>query len=1079
MYTQRLRYCFLFLTSLWCAHLVLGQAATGTIYGTVVDSTGAAAPGATVNIVNTGTNQPRVTTSDEAGQFAASLLQAGKYRVNVQKAGFNPFIQENITLDADTTVQVTATLQVQGTRQTVTVSANASMVQTEQTSLTQVIDQARIEDLPLNGRNVLQLMSLGNGSSLNNATEGALVQVSTFANGNYASPISINGARSNQSNYLYDNEDNNEGYENLNEPFPNPDSIQEFTIQSSTFDAQYGRGIGGVVNVITKSGTNQFHGTAFDFLRNYDLNARNFFSGLDSLRRNQFGGSAGGPVIIPHLYNGKDKTFVFGSYQGTRQSSAVPEATTLGPDMAMVQGNLSEFLGPDGQGTILDPTTGNPFPGNIIPANRFDPVSKALLAYLPVANQPNRLYQFAEPPSIFDDDQVVFRADQQVSDKQHFFARYFWLGTNIPWGLIPHNLYYVNTGQYGTIQNLALNDTYIFTPTILNQIGIGYHRETPKATPPPGQLSYTALGANVLTPNNPSLLLDINNLNAGLSNGIGYYTPQETYQINDNATLVIGKQSIRFGGELKRLRFDVESYYLSGGSATFSGSLTSVPGKASAGNAWAEFLLGDLSTWQQQSFWAERVYLWSPTLYAQDNIRLTSKLTVNGGIRWEPRPAYSVNQGKETTFIPGLQSTRYPNAPKGIVFPGDPGVGSNVIASRLANFAPRVGVAYELAPRTVIRAAYGIFFDQQVIWDNNYVASNPPFVSKASCGPPCPGPLSSPLGSAPPFNPIPTNAGPSATFPLYNAWTVPGHSMVSPYSQGWNATVERQITANDLIRISYVGNVASHLYDDMAVNIPVYIPGQSSGSNENQRRPYQPIGALAQTESIGTSNYNGLQLIAQHRYSYGLNLQANYTWAKAIDTASQEANVLCPDNLARCRGVSDYNISNRFVFSGTLEHPQFAKWNNFVARNVFGGWQSNIIFTAQSGPPFTVLCPDDNSLTGIGTDFCDRVPGVSPSVNNRSRREWYNPSAFRPNAIGTFGDEGRNTLVGPAYMDIDYSLFKSFPIERAKLQIRGEAFNVLNHTNLNIPSNNFFSNPGLITSSNPARILQVAAKIIF
>lgn len=332
------------------------------------------------------------------------------------------------------------------------------MVQTEQTCLTQVVDQRRIEDLPLNGRNILQLMTLANGvSNVNTREGGAIIETQTFANGNYASPISIDGSRPNQTNYLYDNEDNNDTFQNINEPFPNPDSIQEFTMQTSTFDAQYGRGIGGEVNVITKSGTNQFHGTAFEFLRNYDMNARNYFSGLDSLKRNQFGGSLGGPII-------KNKTFLFGSYQGTRQSNATPGATNNAPDAAMAAGDVSEFLGSTGQGTVIDPTTGLPFPGNIIPQNRWDPVSKALLAYMPIANRPNRLYRYATPASIFDDNQIVLRGDQHIGDKQHFFARYFRLGMNIPFGEIPNNIYYINLGQKGTIQSLApQRHVHIFT----------------------------------------------------------------------------------------------------------------------------------------------------------------------------------------------------------------------------------------------------------------------------------------------------------------------------------------------------------------------------------------------------------------------------------------------------------------------------------------------------------------------------------------------------------------------------------------------------------------------------------------
>lgn len=1093
MLLQRLRCCFLVAAAFFCAQQLFAQASTGTIYGTVTDSSGAAVADARVVVVNTGTSQERPVTTNGSGQFTVPLLPVGHYRVRVEKTGFNPFVQENITLDADSSVQIPAILQVGTASQTVTVSANASLLQTEQTNLVQVVDQRRIEDLPLNGRNVLSLMAINAGTSLESTTEGPLVEINTFGSGSvggggtpYAVPISVNGSRANQTNYLLDNEDNNESFENLNEPFPDPDAVQEFTMQTSTFDAQYGRGSGGVVNVVTNSGTNELHGTAFDFLRNYDMNAANYFTGLDAIKRNQFGASIGGPVYIPHLYHGKNKTFFFFSYQGTRQTAAVPaQRFCCAPSAAEEQGNFSSFVQPNGTGIIYDPLTHQPFPGNIIPESRWDPTSKALLAYLPVANLPNGFYQFSTPAVTVNDNQVLARVDENISDTQRLMIRYFYLGEFRSWGEIPNNLYYINAGQSGPAQSAALDHTWTISPRLVNEFGLAYHMENPSAVPPPGQLSYTKLGAyGVISPGDPSIILGINDVSGFLWNSIGYTAPQSNYQISDDVSFTSGKHTLKFGFEARKFRMALASYYLSGGNAQFSGGLTSLPGKSNAANAFGEFLLGDLSSWLQQSYWTETLYQWYYAAYAQDDIRLTPKLTLNLGLRWDPQLGYTEKNNKILTFIPGQQSTLYPNAPLGILYAGDPQVGDQVIPNNWKNFAPRVGLAYQVTPKTVVRAAFGIFYDRMVMGENNRAASGAPFVSQATCAP-CPGPLSNPLGGPTPFDPVPVTLSSSYVFPAYTGWgDVPAHNSVTPYVESWNFTVEHQLAANLLLRASYAGNESHHLYDGQDINLPVYIPGASTVANENQRRPYQPIGQLNLDNSIGNANYNALQVVAEQRYSHGFTLNSNFTWSKSIDTQSTQAQV-CPWNLNACRGPSDFDVEYRFLLSGVIQHPELRNWNWF-AREVLGGWQSNLIFTAQSGAPFTVWCPDDNSLSGVGNDngvgdFCDRVSGVPVYPSTQTLTQWFNPAAFQPNAVGTFGDEGRNTLRNPGWWNLDYSLFKNFAItERAKIQLRGEAFNVFNHPTFSFgPNVSLFSAPGIFSYARDPRILQVAAKIIF
>ena len=364
----------------------LSAQATATIHGTVYDASGAVVPGAAVTATNINTSLTRQLEADQSGQFIIPLLPVGEYRVHVEKPGFTAFNQTGIRLQVNTDVEVNAKLEPRSTTEQITVTADATLVQTATSSLVQVIDEKRVTELPLNGRNVLQLMGLNAGIS-DRGSSGGTIQVNTLGGTQYQNPVSINGSRGNATNFLLDGADHNDLYTNIAEAYPNPDAVQEFSIQSSTFDAQYGRGVGGVVNVITRAGTNEVHGTVFEFLRNYKLNAANFFSGRDALKRNQFGFTLGGPVYLPKIYNGRNRTFIFGSYQGTRNRTATPGALRTTPSDAMKGGDFSAFLGADGGGRIRDPDApGQYFPNNQIPPSRFDPVSAKLARVHAVLN---------------------------------------------------------------------------------------------------------------------------------------------------------------------------------------------------------------------------------------------------------------------------------------------------------------------------------------------------------------------------------------------------------------------------------------------------------------------------------------------------------------------------------------------------------------------------------------------------------------------------------------------------------------------------------------------------------------------
>lgn len=1060
--------------------------ATGTIHGTAFDSSGAAVPEVSVTAMNVNTNQSRKVVADSVGQYAIPLLPVGDYNVSVEKEGFAPYLQTGIKLQVSTDVEVNARLEVKAAAEHVIVRENTTLVQTTTSALVQVVDERRIADLPLNGRNVLQLMALNSGVSDRGAA-GGTIQTNTLGNGQFQVPASINGSRGNATNYLMDNADNNDGFTNIAEAFPNPDAVQEFSIQSSSFDAQYGRGVGGVVNVVTRSGTNQLHGTAFDFLRNNKMNAGNFFSGRDALKRNQFGVTAGGPVLIPKFYNGKDRTFIFGAYQGTRTRIATPGVLRTAPSEAMKQGDLSAFLRPDGTGAIHDPTAPTQyFPGNRIPISRFDPVSAKILSYLPSSSDPNYQLRFGTPTRRIDDDQLTLRLDHSLSDRQRISTRYFLTSFNRPWSFIPSNLLYVDAGQFGHAHNLTVNHTYAL-PRVLNDLSFTFHGSTPTAAPPADlDVSFEKLGARVkAVPGFPTMDLGISNW-SGIGLGLGYYNGQRTFQIADNVAYATGRQSLRFGVDYKNHLLDKSSFFLTGGNAQFTGQLLSDPGRVNAGNAFGEFLLGKLASWRQQSFWSESLSTHMFALYVQDDFRVSQKLTVNLGLRWDPKFDSHEKTGKRATFEAGRQSTVFPNAPPGMLFPGDKGYESSIVPRDWNNLAPRVGFAWQLRPRTVIRGAYGIFYDQLMGISNNRGASAEPFIRQSLLN--AQGTLANPYGSAAPLDPSGFQPTRDFLFGQYGTWAIPSKLMVAGYMQNWNLIVERQFRSDIVLRAGYVGSKGVHLLHSPEVNPAIYGPG-ASAANYNQRRRYQPIAGIQLGRSDSWSKYHSMQLTLQKRYSRGFTVLANYTWSKSVDITSYgsiEGNTTGPDpfNFNNNRGLSDFDTRHRLVVSGIWELPKLKHWYP-VARTVLGDWQSNFIFTAQTGTPFTVNSGVDNALTNVGSNFADltgvdwRIPG------GRSRaaeiEQYFNKAAFRVNAVGTIGTGRRNQLTSPGAWNADCSLFKSFhATERIRLQLRGEFFNLFNHTRLGVPNATVTSPQfGRITSSYEPRIVQVAAKVIF
>ncbi len=1063
----------------------LDAQATGTIHGTAFDASGAVVPDVVVTATNVNTNLARRVTSDSVGQYVIPLLPVGDYSVRVERPGFASFLQTGIRLQVNTDVEVNARLELRATAEQVMVNANTTLVQTTTSALVQVVDERRIADLPLNGRNVLQLMALNAGIA-DRGAQGGTIQVNTFGNGQFHVPVSINGSRGNATNFLLDNADNNDGFTNIAEPYPNPDAVQEFSIQSSSFDAQYGRGVGGVVNIVTRSGTNQIHGTAFDYLRNNKLNAGNFFSGKDALKRNQYGATFGGPVILPKLYNGKDRTFIFAAYQGTRQRVATPGLLRTAPSEAMKQGDLSAWLRPDGTGAIHDPSAPTQyFPGNRIPASRFDPVSAKVLGYIPSTADPTFQLRFGTPTRKIDDDQMTLRLDHSFSDRQRVSARYFLTSFDRPWVFIPTNLLFVENGQYGHAHSITVNHTYGLA-RFLNDLSYTFHGSTPTSAPPADlNVSFEALGARVKTvPGFPTMDLGISNWSA-IGLGLGYYNGQRTHQVTENVSYASGRHNLRFGVDYRNHLLDKSSFFLTGGNAQFTGQLLSDPGKVNAGNSFGEFLLGRLGSWRQQSFWSEFLYTNIFALYVQDDFRVNQKLTLNLGLRWDPKFDSYESSGKRATFEAGRQSTRFPGAPAGMMFAADPGYEGSIVPNDWNNMAPRAGFAWQVRPRTVIRGAYGIFYDQLMGISNNRGASAEPFIRQSLLN--AQGTLANPYGTAAPLDPSAVTASKDFVFSQFGTWAIPSKLMVTGYMQNWNFVIERQLR-DVVLRAGYVGSKGVHLLHSPEVNPAIYGPG-ATAANYNQRRRYQPIAGIQLGRSDAWSKYHSLQLTMQKRYSRGFTVLANYTWSKSVDPTSYgsiEGSTSGPNpfNFNDNRGLSDFDIRHRLVVSGIWELPKLKQWNA-LARTILGDWQSNYIFSAQTGTPFTVISGVDNALMNTGNNFADLTGTDWRLPDGRSRNDqivqYFSTAAFRVNAVGTIGTGRRNQLTSPGFWNADYSLFKTFNLaERFRFQLRGEFFNLFNHTRLGTPNNTVTSPQfGRITTAADPRIVQVAAKLIF
>jgi outer membrane receptor protein involved in Fe transport len=1083
------------------------QQITGNIRGTVTDPTGAVIRDAAVTARQEETGLSRSATSDRNGSYVLLELPTGHYRLQVTAKGFQEYAQDGITLNVNETASVSPHLAIGSEKEQVLVSADAELIEPTVTSMGKVVQQRELEDLPLNGRNFSQLGLLQPG--VVPLTPGIAEAGGSLRNGQ---AYAVNGQRPESNNFLIDGANNFNGIDGGFVLKPPVDAISEFRIITHNANAEFGDALGSTTNIITRSGTNHVHGTLWEFLRNDAVDANNYFAQTkEPLKQNQFGASVGAPVK-------KDKTFIFGFYEGFRNRQGETALTTV-PSLRQRTGDFSELClegftagfcnNPAHQ--LFNVFANAPYPNNQVPQGEFSSVSQNLLSFFPLPNAGTNLFSTTQTLSNTTD-QFGIKVDHYLNPRDTLNFRYMFNQLSQLDPLSPGGASVPGfpVGEDQRAQNFVAEETHTFSPSLIavlrfsflrNKFLFGEHEnhESPSslgfqfkpsldiaAGPPFIQVNgYSTVGDPITGPRN---------------------TYEDVFDYSGSLSWVRGKHELKFGGGYQRQQINVLQGIATNGFFVFAPFPVT--------DAFASFLTGQPVVFLQGiGDFSRGIRGDNANWYVQDTYKVTSRLTINAGLRYELPEPYTEIHNRQSLFEPGKKSQVLPNAPVGLVYPGDSGVSAGLIPTDLEAFAPRFGIAWDPTGggKLLITSAYGIFYEPY------YTGQGGPLQAPISAPPYLGTPQVSLPDFADPFNGNPPAPG-TFSKPLTNLTLSP--TLTLPYAQDWDLNIQQSFGSDWLFEIGYVGTKGTRLPRFIEANPAVFIPGTvdgqpiSNSSNADQRRLYSgctladspgscQFSSTGEIASIANSSYNALEASLRKRFGHGLSFLASYTWSKAIDDVSSfnitgsaakpvaGENDLAqnPFNLAAERGVSLFDARNRFVGSYEWALPFWNHAQNWYQWGL-GGWKLDGIATLMSGTPFTVFDSNDVSAQGSApeiTGFSAQRPNLVGNPNNgpRTVNAWLNTDAFLrldPTAnAGQFGTERRNVNIGPAYADWDFAALKNFKVTESKqLQFRAELFDVLNRTNFRLPDSDI-SSPTFnhILAAEAPRQVQFALKFMF
>ncbi|MGH9661700.1 MAG: TonB-dependent receptor domain-containing protein [Bryobacteraceae bacterium] len=1047
-----------------------GQGGESTqILGIVVDSSGAVVPGVAITATHVATGQVRRVTTGESGTYVFALMAPGEHTVRAEKDGFKTDVRTGLLLQLNQKARVDFQLQVGAVSESVEVSARGVILNTDDATLGNVVEQRRIVDLPLNGRNFANLAGLMPG-----VIKGISSNTNQYGRRDTAIAISANGMRENQGQVLYDGVNTAWNINNATFFKASIEAIQEFKVHAGAYSAEYGHNAGAQVEILTRPGTNQPHGALFEFVRNDNFDARNYFRprplSKDILQRNQFGFVLSGPVWIPKVYNGRDKTFWMVNYEGQREKQEVASVASVVP-VAFRSGNFSTLTAP-----LRDPLGGT-FAGNIIPDSRISPISKRYLDIHPLPNLPGIGTNLAGVEQQLNNiNQLFARGDHNLGANDRLFVRVATFRYNFP--TIPIN-YFSTVDSRITANNAVLSHTHVFSPTVINEAKLGFNRNWILRKNPRTNTDFdpesvglrgirAGAGAGQSRPLSPletgfTPMAISGYLTMGDGGLLPDFNVSETWQIVDSITWTRGVHTFKTGIDIRRKRMDRAGANVPRGQFQFNGQVTS--------NAIADFLIGFPSQSQSPEGilpveFRQHTYAW----YVQDEWKATRRLTLNLGLRYD-----LVGTVDE---INGLQRALRLDRPGGYLFPETAATGprapAQLYSAEKNRFWPRIGLAYRPAERWVVRIGGGVFNNANQM-NNLTVFSDPERRASITF-------VADPLNpTALTFaNPFPI-ALEAAVPPINVVYIAPDR--VNAYNVQWSASVQRQVSESTVVELAYVGNQASHL--DNSRNLNDALPGTGAFQ---PRRPYPRWGAIRYLASDGKSYFHSMQVRGERRFTRGLSFLTSYTWAHNVDQAygTNESLPFTPGGVQnqycfRCeRANSGFDYRHRFTTSFLWSIPARADWRG-VAGFALKGWSFNGILTFQSGFPFTVTQQGNRQGSGSATQRPDYVPGSNPKLGDPDPARWFNTDAFQFANL-KYGELGRNTLRQPAMKVWDVGLFKEFPIrEGHRFQFRYEAFNMWNTPQFRAP-NGQLGGPafGQITSTwLDSRQMQFALKYLF